>query len=101
MFKIGKEYKRREDLHEIYGGQRQSGISTPKKHPMIFIFTSDLGGKFGYKDEYRNDGVFWYTGEGQVGDMQMSAGNKAIRDHSKNGKAFMYLNTLGRLTFAI
>lgn len=86
MFDIGKEYKRKEDIHNLYGGQSQGGISTPKNHPFIFIFTSDAGEQHGYKDEYRDDGVFGYTGEGQVGDMKMASGNKAILEHAKNNK---------------
>lgn len=86
MFKIGQEYKRNTEIHELYNGQRQGGISTPRDLPVIFIFTSDAGERHGYKDEYRDDGVFWYTGEGQKGDMTMEAGNKAIRDHAQNGK---------------
>lgn len=86
MFDIGKEYKRKEDIHNLYGGQSQGGISTPKNHPFIFIFTSDAGEQHGYKDEYRDDGVFWYTGEGQVGDMKIASGNKAILEHAKNNK---------------
>ncbi|MBV1888651.1 MAG: HNH endonuclease [Proteobacteria bacterium] len=93
MFEIGKEYKRKEEINGLYDGQAQGGISTPKKHPVIFIFTSDAGEQHGYKDEYREDGVFWYTGEGQVGDMKMVSGNKAILEHAHNGKtihAFEY-----------
>lgn len=86
MFEIGKEYKRKEDIHERYGGQRQGGISTPKNHPVVFVFTSDVGERHGYKDEYRDDGVFWYTGEGQLGDMKMASGNKAILEHAQNHK---------------
>lgn len=93
MFEIGKEYKRKEDIHGVYGGQSQGGISTPKNHPVVFVFTSKAGEQHGYKDEYRDDGVFWYTGEGQVGDMKMAAGNKAILEHAHNRKiihAFEY-----------
>lgn len=86
MFEIGKEYKRKEEIHGLYGGQAQGGISTPKSYPVIFIFTSDAGEQHGYRDEYRDDGVFWYTGEGQVGDMKMASGNKAIVEHAQNGK---------------
>jgi 5-methylcytosine-specific restriction protein A len=86
VFEIGKEYKRSADLHEKYGGQQRGGIATPAKHPVIFIFTSDAGEQHGYKDEYREDGIFWYPGEGQVGDMEMAAGNKAILNHSQNTK---------------
>ncbi|MDB4793218.1 HNH endonuclease [bacterium] len=87
MFEVGKEYKRNTDIHGQFGGQGQGGISTPKNHPLIFAFTSDAGEQHGYRDEYRKDGVFWYTGEGQVGDMKMASGNKAILEHSQNNKA--------------
>lgn len=86
MFEIGKEYNRKTDIHKIYKGQTQGGISTPKDFPVVFIFTSDAGEQHGYRDEYRDDGVFWYTGEGQVGDMKMEAGNKAILEHAKSKK---------------
>jgi 5-methylcytosine-specific restriction protein A len=84
MFEIGKEYKRSE-IHDKYNGSRQSGISPSASHPLIFIFTSDSGEQFGYKDEYHN-GIFMYTGEGQTGDMKMNRGNSAIRDHAKEGR---------------
>lgn len=86
-FEIGREYRRKPDIHEEYGGQRQGGISTPRDVPAIFLFTSDTGEQHGYKDEYRPDGLFWYTGEGQVGDMKMEGGNKAILDHVANKKS--------------
>lgn len=86
MFEVGKEYKRKVDIHGVYGGQSQGGISTPKDYPIVFIFTSDTAEQHGYKDEYREDGVFWYTGEGQVGDMKMASGNKAILEHAQRHK---------------
>ena len=74
MFEIGKVYNRQSEIHSIYGGQRQGGISTPSKFPMIFIFTGDSGHEYGYKDEFKENGIFWYTGEGQTGDMKMTRG---------------------------
>lgn len=85
MFVVGKEYHRKTEIHAVYEGQARGGISTPKNHPFIFIFTSDSGVQHGYRDEYV-DGLFWYTGEGQVGDMQMVKGNKAILNHAENNK---------------
>lgn len=85
MFERGQLYRRR-DLHEQYGGQRQGGISTPAKKPIVFLFTGDIGEKYGYRDGWNADGSFHYTGEGQVGDMEFRGGNRAIRDHSANGK---------------
>lgn len=87
MFVVGKEYQRKTELHDLYGGQRQGGISTPKDQPFIFIITSSSGEKHGYSDHFAPDGTFWYTGEGQVGDMTMDSGNKAIFEHAAQGKA--------------
>ena len=96
MFVPGQVYRRRQDIHGVYGGQGQGGISTPSGHPLIFIFTGESGGTYGYRDEFRPDGTFWYTGEGQTGDMKMVRGNRAIRDHQQEGKTihlFEYVNT--------
>ena len=86
MFVPGQNYRRRQDIHEIYSGQRQGGISTPSGHPLIFIFTGESGETYGYRDEFRPDGTFWYTGEGQSGDMEMVRGNRAVRDNQQEGK---------------
>jgi 5-methylcytosine-specific restriction protein A len=86
MFEVGRIYKRKEEIHGVYGGQGQGGISTPSKHAIVIIFTSDAGESYGYQDQFRPDGTFWYTGEGQVGDMEMLRGNAAVRDHQKAGK---------------
>lgn len=96
MFEVGRIYKRKEEIHGVYGGQGQGGISTPSKHPIVLIFTSDTGESYGYQDQFRSDGTFWYTGEGQVGDMEMLRGNAAVRDHQENGKElhiFEYVKT--------
>lgn len=84
-FQYDAEYRRR-DLHNLFGGQLQGGISTPSKHPMVFLFTGDTGELYGYQDGPNSDGTFHYTGEGQLGDMTFTRGNKAIRDHAGEGK---------------
>ncbi|MEE4612298.1 HNH endonuclease [Serratia marcescens] len=81
----GEVYKRKY-LHDLYGGQEQGGISTPKEFPVIFIFTGEAGETHGYKDGWSNNDHFSYTGEGQKGNMQFTKGNKDIRDHKANGK---------------
>jgi 5-methylcytosine-specific restriction protein A len=85
MFEPKRIYRRRK-LHELYGGQRQGGISTPADHPLIFLFTGDTGEQYGYHDGWDRDGTFRYTGEGQVGDMIFKGGNRAIRDHAADSK---------------
>lgn len=95
-FMIGEEYSRRDDIHAVFGGQSQSGISTPRGHPYIFIFTGKNGEQHGYADGWQENGVFLYTGEGQKGDMKFKAGNKAIRDHNVNGKELLLFEALGK-----
>jgi 5-methylcytosine-specific restriction protein A len=89
VFEVGKVYNRRTDIHGVYKGQQYGGIATPAKHPYIFIFTSEAGEEYGYSDGFSPDGTFRYTGEGQEGDMIMSKGNLAIRDHQQNSKEIL------------
>jgi 5-methylcytosine-specific restriction protein A len=96
----GQVYRRRE-IHEAFGGQRQGGISTPAEHPVVLLFTGEQGAQYGYHDGFQTDETFWYTGEGQVGDMQMVRGNRAIRDHAAAGRAmhlFQYVEP-GRVRY--
>lgn len=84
-FVVGRVYRRRW-LHDAYGGQRQGGISTPVRSLVVFLFTGDSGHQYGYNDGFQEDGIFWYTGEGQKGNMQLKAGNLAIVNHEKESK---------------
>jgi 5-methylcytosine-specific restriction protein A len=84
VFTQGQIYKR-SAIQDRFGGQRQGGISTPARSPIILVFTSSQGEQYGYSDGW-NSGIFYYTGEGQVGDMEFKGGNKAIRDHADDGK---------------
>lgn len=101
MFELGKIYNRRTNIHGLYKGQQYGGISTPSNHNYIFIFTGHIGNKYGYIDTFIPDGTFEYTGEGQEGDMKMSKGNLAIRDHQKNNKEILLFEyiTKGNVRF--
>ncbi len=97
MFRPNQEIKR-STIHDHYGGSRQSGISPSAQYPYIFIFSGKTGEQYGYHDEWLNDSVFHYTGEGKVGDMSFARGNLALRDHLINGKrVFLFKST--RKTF--
>lgn len=95
MFVKGRVYRRR-DLHRMYGGQRQGGISTPARHNIILLFTGEMGRPYGYEDTWTDEGVFLYTGDGQSGDMSFVRGNRAVRDHTKNGKDLHLLEYVSR-----
>jgi len=84
MFNPGEQYKRSE-LHDQFGGNRQSGISNCKNNDLIFIFTKEKKDQDVYIDEWRDD-YFYYSGEGRVGPMTMTGGNEAILNHEINNK---------------
>ncbi|MFC2054753.1 HNH endonuclease [Chloroflexota bacterium] len=94
MFNIGQIY-RRADLHAQYKGQEQGGISTPSQYPFIMLFSGETGEQYGNEDGFQADGIYWYTGEGQVGDMQYIRGNRAILDSPSNGKSLHLFEYVG------
>ena len=92
-FILGEELKQ-SLLHERFGGQERGGMSTPSEHPIVLLFTGDNGDQYGYEDRFRADGIFLYTGEGQVGDMQFVRANRALRDHEAEGRrVFLFEQT--------
>ncbi len=87
-FKRGQIYPRRQ-IHNMIGGQEQGGISTPKNVPLILLFSTQQRRYYTYYGGWKSDGFYHYFGEGQTGDMRMIRGNRAIRDHQKEGKTLM------------
>ena len=86
MFVLGKEFARGQ-LHTEYDGQQRGGISTPARFPLIFLFTGDSGQQYGYEfDRWASEDVYFYTGEGQKGDMRFDRGNLAVFNHVADGK---------------
>jgi hypothetical protein len=79
----------RRELHDIYGGGRQGGMEPSAKTRNVFLFTDEETGKRnGYThDGWHADRTFHYTGEGRFGDQQMTNGNRATRDHLRDGRA--------------
>ena len=50
MFVVGEKYSRSKDIHDKFGGNRQSGIASCASHPYIFLFTGESGESYGYED---------------------------------------------------
>lgn len=79
---------KRTELHARFGGGGQGGIAPSARSPNVLIFSDpDSGQRHGYVDGWQGDGCFHYTGEGQVGDQQLTHGNKAIAEHQSDGRA--------------
>jgi hypothetical protein len=74
---------RRTELHDLYGGSGQSGISPSRISPNILVFTDPRSGeRHGYFDQWAADDSFHYTGEGQRGDQTMTRGDRRRRRSS-------------------
>lgn len=95
-FEVGALYNRQKQIHAVFGGQQQGGISTPKEHPLVIAFTGEAGVSHGYHDFWDDAEVFHYFGEGQVGDMKFAAGNRAISEHVKDGKELLVFQMMGK-----
>lgn len=95
-FEVGALYNRQKQIHGVFGGQQQGGISTPKEHPLVIAFTGEAGVSHGYHDFWDDDEVFHYFGEGQVGDMKYVAGNRAIGEHVRDGKTLVVFQMMGK-----
>jgi 5-methylcytosine-specific restriction enzyme A len=92
----GNVYHRRNEIHSHYGGNWQGGICPSSQYPYIFIFSGKSGHQHGYQDGWDNPNVFSYTGEGQVGDMQFTKGNLALRDHLQNGRRVFLFESVSK-----
>ena len=87
LFEAGKFYRRAEEIHVRYGGNTQSGIVPTKDHPLIFVFRAPRGESYGYFDNWTDDGMLLYTGQGTTGDMSFeNSNNRALRDHALDGR---------------
>ncbi len=83
-----------------FGGSEYGGIAHSKRSPNIFLYTDpDTGAEHGYEDHWDRAGeLFFYTGEGQVGDQRFDKspwGNMAVRDHQKDGRAIRLFEAAG------
>jgi hypothetical protein len=96
----GQDIKRKE-LHARYGGRTQGGIGPSARTPNVFVFTDPIAGeKHGYFDGWMPDGLFDYSGEGQLGDQRMISGNAAILNHRKDGRALrVFQGARGTVTY--
>lgn len=85
----GQVYKRSE-LHDAFGGPRQSGISSTSTGNHVLIFSNERGGDHGYEDGWDETGqLFYYTGAGQKGDQDLESPrhNGRVLRHQENGDA--------------
>lgn len=80
---------------ELYGGSIQGGIQPSKKTSNVMVYSDPaVGRSHGYNfDGYGDDGAYYYTGEGQVGDQKIRGGNRAIADHQERCRTLRVFET--------
>jgi hypothetical protein len=88
----------RAEVAAVYGGGSQGGILTSTKSDNILIYSDPTTGILnGYNFDGWDDtepGVFYYTGEGQVGDQTFRAGNKAIQQQPGTGRTIRFFEAV-------
>lgn len=88
----------REQIHGVYGGNRQAGIAASSSSPNVLVYSDhEKAAANGYDfdgwDESKQ--VYFYTGEGKTGDQQMVRGNRAIADHRADATALRVFVAVG------
>ncbi len=76
----GESFKR-SDLHELFGGSFQQGMTSANEKSDFLIFHDEVNNQeFGYDiwQGFQADGSFHYTGQGIKGDQKMSRSNLAL-----------------------
>ncbi|QDT74825.1 HNH endonuclease [Lacipirellula limnantheis] len=87
---------RRKHLNDRFGGNRMTGIVTSSREPVVLLFHTEEPAQQFYQDGFDEDGVYWYSGEGTVGDMQWTIANRAIRDHVADGRDVLLFERVQR-----
>lgn len=86
---------------ERFGGSRFGGIQPSRRSPNVLIYSDPIQGE---QHGYNYDGwdpdpaspVYYYTGEGQVGDQDPAAkGNGAILNHLETGRSLRLFEAAG------
>lgn len=88
----------REDIHCRFGGNPQAGISRSRSTTNVFVYSDpEKAGDNGYDFDGWDgaEDVFYYTGEGKLGDQKMGHGNSAIADHTADGYTLRLFLAIG------
>lgn len=82
---------------ETYGGSTLGGIQPSTTTANIMIYSDPtVGQEHGYNfDGFGTDGAYYYTGEGQVGDQKLRAGNLAVLEHDQTQRSLRVFEAAG------
>lgn len=85
---VGGVYSR-SDIHGRFAGNRQKGISVSTKESVILLFHTKEPSRQFYADGVDEDGVYWFSGEGRLGDMQWSSENSQLREAAETPRSLL------------
>ncbi len=92
----------RSNLHDRYSGIRQGGIAPSRKTKNIFLFTDDSSNmEHGYERDYwLDDFTFYYCGDGQTGNQELSRRNLQVLNHVADGRKLRLFSPVsGKVTY--
>jgi hypothetical protein len=95
---IGAETTRSE-VAAVYGGAKFGGIEPSVQSDNILLYTDPIAGiRHGYNFDGwdpAEPGVFYYTGEGTLGDQELSSpGNRAILEQPETGRTIRFFEAV-------
>lgn len=88
----------RDRFKELYGGETNSGIQTPRTSNNILCYTDPaVGERFGYRLDGWNDDrtIFHYTGQGAYGDQVLPGKNRCLAERGSNGTPVRLFHAVG------
>ena len=89
-------------LHDRYSGIRQGGIAPSRKTKNIFLFTDDSSNtEHGYERDYWvDDFTFFYCGDGQTGNQELTRRNLQVLNHVGDGRKLrLFSPVAGKVTY--
>ena len=92
----------RSKLHDRYSGIRQGGIAPSRKTKNIFLFTDDSSNtEHGYeRDFWFDDFTFFYCGDGQTGNQELTRRNLQVLNHVQDGRKLRLFSPVsGKVTY--
>jgi len=87
---------RRMDLADRFGGTRYKGIIPSSREPVVLLFHTEERTRKYYQDGIDEDGIYWYSGMGERGNMNWNFENKAIQDHFASGRDLLFFERAQR-----
>jgi ribosomal protein S10 len=85
---------RRQDLHAMYGGNRQAAVSPSRAAGALFLFSNGAGASYGIPDRWTGPNEFELCLVVEPPGESWDTASRAIRDHQKAGRRLYLFHEL-------